>query len=133
EYRGALTLNLALPPACGSPPQRAVSTCSYVNWSSCGVLEWCWLAVGEVGVEASEDLVGDPPFERSDCRPFGVAPLDAAFDVVVARSLAAPLGDSDPVDGGVDLAVPSSAETKARVGSPDRNRSCPVPAGVGGT
>src|SRR5690606_29744845 len=87
---------------------------------------------GVVDEEPAQDLVGEPAEERPDGGGLGLAGGHAGFDERPARASAAPLGDRDAVERGVDLAVTAAAEPELLAAGPDRDRRGAVPAGERG-
>ena len=53
--------------------------------------------------------------------------VDAALHVLVTASVASPLGDRDPVNGGVDLSVAATVQSESLAGTPHRDRGGAVP------
>ena len=58
-----------------------------------------------VGVQVMEDDTGQAAFEAAQCLGGGIASIDAFAVVGLAETVEADLGDSDAVQGGVELAV----------------------------
>jgi hypothetical protein len=58
------------------------------------------------------DDVGESPFEGSECFFLGVAASKSPGDEGLGVGMATELGDGDPMDGGVGLAVPSPGQSE---------------------
>src|SRR5262245_31573929 len=89
-------------------------------------------AWGFVGDQGAVDDIGEAPAKETQGLGLGVALLDALGDVFAAGVVGAGLGDGDPVQRGVDLAVAAAVEADAcGVARAGGLRSGSVPARVG--
>jgi hypothetical protein len=64
-----------------------------------------------VDKQALVDLVRDTPPQQSESLGLAVSGGHASLDVRLTRTIAAPLGNRDPMQGSVDLAVAAAVET----------------------
>src|SRR6266542_2290240 len=84
-----------------------------------------WCLVGE---EATEDLVGQSPTQRSHGLGLGGAGGQARLQVEASGSDAAGLGDADAAQRGVDLAVAAPVQAELLAARPDGDGRGAVPA-----
>ena len=81
---------------------------------------------------SAEDLVADAATESADGFGLRVAGGPAVSDVRPAAFVDPHLGDRDPVERDVELAVPLAVQAVALVvAGPDRDRGAPVVTGKG--
>jgi hypothetical protein len=79
---------------------------------------------GFIVAHPAKDLVADPTAESADRLGLGVAHRPAMLEVRLARPLALELGDRNPMEPNVELAVASPTQTMSfGVARPDRERS----------
>src|SRR5215204_1508046 len=91
------------------------------------------VGVGFVDEQGAVDDVRESAAQESERFGLGVAVLDPFGYVVAALGPGAGLGDGDPVQGGVDLAVAAAVEANAGAVARAGGLGCgAVPAGVGG-
>src|SRR2546425_885957 len=93
----------------------------------------CGFAGVYVGREGPGDFVADTPTERSNCLGLGVTSGHPLGQVRRAWARPLELGDGDPVQGDVELAVTTSVEPMADgITRPDGHGCCAVVPGERG-